>query len=178
MNKLLFVSLMIFVAAMSRLIPHPGNFTPVMAIALFSGASILSKRDSLLIPFFAMLISDAIIGFHSTMPVVYGCMALFTVLGWYLQKDKSIPKTIGLGLFGAVFFFVVTNFAVWAGSSMYEKSLAGLIECYVLAIPFFNNTVASTLLYGIMLFGSARVLEKIQFASAVKVAVEIPKRQK
>ena len=61
MNKILFVSLMIFVAAMSRLIPHPGNFTPVMAIALFSGASILSKRDSLLIPFFAMLISDAII---------------------------------------------------------------------------------------------------------------------
>ena len=76
MNKILFVSLMIFVAAMSRLIPHPGNFTPVMAIALFSGASILSKRDSLLIPFFAMLISDAIIGFHSLMPVVYGCMAL------------------------------------------------------------------------------------------------------
>ena len=169
MNKILFVSLMIFVAAMSRLIPHPGNFTPVMAIALFSGASILSKRDSLLIPFFAMLISDAIIGFHSLMPVVYGCMALFTVLGWYLQKDKGIVKTVGFSVLGAVFFFVVTNFAVWLGSSLYEKSIAGLIQCYVLAIPFFNNTVASTLLYGIILFGSVKAFERMQVRETVTI---------
>lgn len=162
MNKILFVSLMIFVAAMSRLIPHPGNFTPVMAIALFSGASILSKRDSLIIPFLAMLISDSIIGFHSLMPVVYGCMALFTILGWNLQKEQSITKTMGFSVLGAVFFFVVTNFAVWATSGMYEKTIAGLIQCYVLAIPFFTNTLASTLLYGFILFGATRSFEKLQ----------------
>lgn len=162
MNKILFVTLMIFVAAMSRLIPHPGNFTPVMAIALFSGASILSKRDSLIIPFLAMLISDAIIGFHSLMPVVYGCMALFTILGWKLQKEQSITKTMGFSILGAVFFFVVTNFAVWATSGMYEKSIAGLIQCYVLAIPFFTNTIASTLLYAFILFGATKSFEKLQ----------------
>lgn len=168
MNKLVFVSIMIFVAAMSRLIPHPGNFTPVMAIAIFAGASILSKRESLLIPFFAMLVSDAIIGFHSLMLVVYGCMALLTILGWKLQNDRTLSKTLGFGLIGAVFFFVVTNFAVWATSGMYTKDLAGLTECYVLAIPFFQNSVISTLLYGFILFGSTKLFDRVEFAK-VKV---------
>lgn len=162
MNKLVFVSIMIFVATMSRLIPHPGNFTPVMAIAVFAGASILSKRESLLIPFLAMLVSDAIIGFHVLMPVVYGCMALFTILGWKLQSNHTLSRTLGFGFLGAVFFFVVTNFAVWATSAMYTKDLAGLTECYVLAIPFFQNTVASTLLYGFILFGSTKLFERYE----------------
>ena len=162
MNKLVFVSIMIFVAAMSRLLPHPGNFTPVMAIAIFAGASILSKKESLLIPFLAMLVSDAIIGFHSLMPVVYGCMALLTVLGWKLQNDRTLSKTLGYGLVGAVFFFVVTNFAVLATSAMYTKDMAGLTECYVLAIPFFQNSVISTLLYGFILFGSTKLFERYE----------------
>lgn len=162
MNKLVFVSIMIFVAAMSRLLPHPGNFTPVMAIAIFAGASILSKKESLLIPFLAMLVSDAIIGFHSLMPVVYGCMALLTVLGWKLQNDRTLSKTLGYGLVGTVFFFVITNFAVWATSAMYTKDMAGLTECYVLAIPFFQNSVISTLLYGFILFGSTKLFERYE----------------
>ena len=157
-----FVSIMIFVAAMSRLLPHPGNFTPVMAIAIFAGASILSKKESLLIPFLAMLVSDAIIGFHSLMPVVYGCMALLTVLGWKLQNDRTLAKTLGYGLVGTVFFFVITNFAVWATSAMYTKDMAGLTECYVLAIPFFQNSVISTLLYGFILFGSTKLFERYE----------------
>ncbi|MBK8397860.1 MAG: hypothetical protein IPL26_21805 [Leptospiraceae bacterium] len=162
MNKLVFVSIMIFVAALSRLIPHPGNFTPVMAIAIFAGASILSKRESLIIPLIAMLISDVIIGFHSLMLVVYGCMALFTFFGWNLQKNNTLPRTLGFGLFGAVFFFVVTNFAVWISSGMYTKDISGLIECYVLAIPFFHNTVLSTLIYGFILFGGTKLFEKYE----------------
>lgn len=170
MNKLLFTSILIGTAAMSRLLPHPGNFTPVMAIALFAGASILTKKESLLIPFLAMLISDAIIGFHSLIPVVYGCMALFTVLGWHLQKEKGILKTAGLGILGAGFFFIVTNFAVWAGSSMYEKSIAGLIQCFTLAIPFFQNTVTSTLLYSLILFGGIRLFERLESKNILQTA--------
>lgn len=174
MNKFLFASLLIFVAAFSRLIPHPGNFTPVMAIALFSGATVLSKRESLLVPFLAMLISDAIIGFHSLIPVVYGCMALFTILGWYLRENRNAIKTIGFSLFAAIFFFVTTNLGVWATSTMYEKTFAGLIECYVLAIPFFQNTVISTVLYTVTLFGMISLFEKYQTQHMVKVTTDIP----
>ncbi|HMV43336.1 MAG TPA: hypothetical protein PK079_20670 [Leptospiraceae bacterium] len=178
MNRFLFISLLITVAAFSRLLPHPGNFTPVMAIALFSGATILSKRESLLVPFLAMLISDAIIGFHSLIPVVYACMAVITIMGWYLKDNRSFSRTLGFSLIGAVLFFIVTNFGVWATSGMYEKSLNGLIQCYILAIPFFQNTLASTLIYSLVLFGAILLFEKIQTQSFAKATIPVDNKKR
>ena len=151
---------LIVAAAMTRLIPHPPNFTPVEATALFAGAYFLDRRFAILVPIAAMLLSDIFIGFfHGTLPVVYGCMAVIAWFGHGLMKKRSALRIAGYGLASAVFFFVVTNFAVWAGSGMYPLSFAGLVECYTMALPFFKNTLAGVAFYSIVLFGGFALLE-------------------
>tara|TARA_R100001509_G_scaffold157668_1_gene122014 strand:- start:36 stop:482 length:447 start_codon:yes stop_codon:yes gene_type:complete len=121
---------MLFCIVASRLLPHPPNFTPVIAVFMMSG------MVSLLPCLIAYIISDAIIGFHSYMLWVYG--SLFAIA--YLQRGA---------IFSATLFFVVTNFAVWTGG-WYGYTLEGLITCYIMAIPFFVNMLISTLIFSEM----------------------------
>jgi hypothetical protein len=151
--RFIFIATLILMAALSRLLPHPPNFTPVAAIALLGGAY-LSKRLAFLLPLAAMFISDLIIGFHSTMWAVYLSMAIISFIGIGLAKGLNVQKIIGGALTGSLIFFVVTNFAVWMGSAYYTQDVAGLIHCYTLAIPFFSNTVMGDLFYSGILFGS------------------------
>jgi hypothetical protein len=138
-------------AALSRFIPHPPNFAPIAAMALFGGVY-LDKRYRLLIPFCAMLISDYFIGFHNTMPFVYGSFVLAALLGVWLRNHKTVGWIVGASIASSILFFVVTNFGVWV-MGMYPQNLAGLVECYVAAIPFFRNTLLGDLLYVAVLFG-------------------------
>ncbi len=150
MNFIVAVLLILF-AAFSRLIPHPANFTPIAAIALFSGVY-LKKRYFLIIPVAAMLLSDIFLGFHSTMIWVYGSFALIALIGLWLKSHKKAGYIFGTTLVSSVIFFIVTNFGVWL-SGYYGYSFNGLIECYVMAIPFFKNTVAGDLFYVAAMFG-------------------------
>lgn len=145
---------MIFLAALSRLVPHPPNFTPVAAMALFAGARFADRRAAFLVPLAAMLLSDLAIGLHGLIPVIYGSFALIVCMGLWLRRREGAPAVAGVALAGSLLFFVTTNFAVWALGSPYPKTAQGLLACYTAAIPFFGNTVMGDLFYSAMLFGS------------------------
>ncbi len=148
---------LVFGAAALRLLPHPPNFTPIAAIALFGGAHFERKRWAFAVPLTAMALSDAVLrvlfgwGFDS---VVYATFALIVCLGFLLRNKRTAPLPVaGAALAAAMTFYLTTNFAVWATSGMYAKTLAGLVNCYVAAIPFFGPTVAGDLFYSAALFG-------------------------
>lgn len=144
-----------------RVMPHPWNFTPIGAIALFGGAHFERRSFAVLAPLLTMLIGDAFIGFHSLMLVIYATYALIAVIGMLLRDRRtSVPAIAGSVLLSATLFYLVTNFAVWMTSAMYAKSTAGLVACYVAALPFFGNTLASDALFTALLFGTFAVSER------------------
>ncbi len=141
-------------AAALRLLPHPPNFAPIAAIALFGGVY-LSRKFALGIPILAMLVSDIFIGFYKpvVMASVYGSFVLCGLIGLWLKKHKKAGTIIGSSLLCSVLFFIITNFAVWAFTPWYTKTLAGLVQCYVLALPFFRNTLLGDIFYVGVFFG-------------------------
>jgi hypothetical protein len=167
--NILLVLLLILFAAFSRLIPHAPNFTPVISLALFAGAY-LGKRLAFLVPVAAMLMSDLVVGFYDpvSMLFVYGSLLLIVAMGNTMNNRVSLIKLGGFSLAGAVLFFVLTNFGVWiVPNSMYPRTLAGLIECYVMGIPFFGNTVYSALLYSALMFGVYEAAERFVFSHSL-----------
>jgi hypothetical protein len=147
------LTVMILLAALSRLLPHPPNFTPIEAMALFGGAYFANRWLSVLVPLLAMLLADFFLGFHSGMPVVYGTIFLISVLGFALRGKTTVLRVASFGLISATVFFVITNFAVWAGSAMYPMTANGLLGCYIAGIPFFHWQLAGVAIYSIILFG-------------------------
>jgi len=107
-----------------------------------------------------MFLSDLLIGFHSQMPLVYGAFAVIVAMGFWLREKKSAANIAGASLIAATFFFIVSNFSVWAFDGLYPLTVQGLVTCYVAAIPFFQNTVAATLVYAALLFGGFAFAEK------------------
>ncbi len=152
----------IAVAAALRLVPHPPNFTPIGAMALFSGAY-LGRRGliALVAPLGAMLLSDAILGFYPGLAVNYLAIALIVLLGSQALRRIAPLRLFGTALAASLIFFAVSNFGVWATSGMYPLSAAGLAACYVAAIPFFQNTLAGDLFYSALLFGGFALLERL-----------------
>src|SRR5438128_711996 len=158
--RLLVLVCMILAAAASRIVPHPPNMASIAAVALFGGVYLSNKRLAFLVPVGALLLSDFVLGFYRHMEIVYGSFALAVCIGLLLRKRRSIPRIAGATLAGSVVFFVITNFGVWAFESLYPKSFAGLIACYVAAIPFFQNTLMGDALYTAVLFGGFALAEK------------------
>ncbi len=150
--------LLIAVAAFSRMLPHPSNFTPIAAIALFGGVY-LDKRFAFIVPILAMLVSDYFIGFYGGMYWVYGSFVLIGLIGLWLRNHKKPLLILGGTLASSIIFFVVTNFGVWmTPGSIYAHNWAGVVECYVAAIPFFRNTVGGDLLFVAVMFGLYELL--------------------
>ncbi len=158
--ELLFVLLLIAFGIATRFLPHPPNFVPIAALALF-GAVYLPRKFALLVPLLAMLLSDAFIGFYTlyVMFSVYGSFLLIGVLGFWLKRHKKWYTIGGSAFLGAVLFFLITNFAVWAFTPWYAKSLAGLWQCYLMALPFFKNTLLGNLFYAACFFGIYELAE-------------------
>jgi hypothetical protein len=170
MHRFRFVVLasMILAAATSRLIPHPPNFTPIGAMALFGGACYASRRAAFLVPLGAMLLSDLAIGLmsrdlwrglHALIPIIYGSFAVAVCLGFWLRHRRRILPIAGTVLASSVLFFVVSNLAVWVVSSWYPKTWGGLVACYVAALPFFRSTLLGDALYASVLFGGLALAE-------------------
>ena len=152
----------ILIAAVLRLVPHPPNFTPIGAMALFSGAYLGRKGViAFAAPLGALLLSDLVLGFYRGMPTVYFSVALVVIIGW-LSLQRLSPLRIGAAaIASSVLFFVVTNFGMWLSSGFYPRTLAGLEACYIAAIPFFQNTVAGDLFYATLLFGGWKIAETL-----------------
>ena len=153
LKKEIFPISLIVILAFARLIPHPPNFTPIIAVAIISGYFFKNFNLSVLILLAAMLISDLFIGFYENIIYVYASLLLITFIFHKISNKINFKNLFICGFAGSLIFFVVSNFGVWVLGSpgvydiAYEKSLSGLIECYILAIPFFGNTFMSTLIF-------------------------------
>jgi len=138
----------------ARLMPHAPNFTPIAASALFAGAVLRSRTLALAVPVASMLASDFILDGYDwrVMGVVYAALALPALLGRW-GRTRSAIVLAPLALSSSLIFFATTNFAVWAFSGMYTHDLAGLVHCYVAALPFLQNTVIGDMFWTTLLFG-------------------------
>jgi hypothetical protein len=147
-------------AAALRLLPHPWNFSPIGAMALFSGAYLGRRAWAFVAPLAALLLSDVALGFYRGMEFVYASVALIVLIGWAVGSRRT-PLRVGVGAVAAsVSFFVITNFGMWLFSGFYPVTPAGLAACYVAAIPFFQNTLAGDLFYAALLFGGFALAER------------------
>lgn len=159
---------LVALAALARLIPHAPNLAPIAAVALLSG-SIYKFPRSLILPLAAMAISDVFIGF-SPWPItltVYGSFALTALLGTFLRK-RAFWKVPATALAGSLLFYAVTNFVVWLTSGMYQPTFAGLVYCYVNALPFLKNTIIGDMTYTIVLFVLIRnYLPKLNYSGSL-----------
>lgn len=148
-------------AAALRIVPHAPNFSPIGAMALFSGAHLSRRGAAFAAPLAALLLSDAVLGFYSHMEVVYGSMALVVCLGWGLAAHRSPARIAGFSLAGSALFFLLTNFGVWAFDDLYPRSVSGLIACYTAAIPFFQSSLVGDLIYAAVFFGGFVLIERL-----------------
>ena len=158
-KELAIVLLLITVGVVLRLLPHPANFAPISAIALFGGVY-LSRKTALVLPLLAMLIGDFFLGFYELRLglTVYASFLLIAGLGLLIKNRKSIFAVAGGALAGSILFFLTTNFAVWAFTPWYAKTISGLLNCYLTAIPFFKNTLLGDLFYATIFFGAYELI--------------------
>ena len=156
MNNLRLLTLLALILSVSliRLLPHPPNFTPVLAVALFAGAQFTDRRLAFLIPLLAMFAADLFLGLHATLPFVYGAIALMVLLGVWLNKHLTVTYTALTTVTGSLLFFIITNFGAWLVlPGLYARSFDGLVAAYIAAIPFYRNALAGDLLFTAALFG-------------------------
>lgn len=160
-----FVTLAVIVlaAALCRLVPHPFNFTPIGAMALFGGAYFTRKVWAFVVPLMAMLVSDLILGFHSSMWAVYGSFILIVALGMVLLRKITVGRILAASTLSSVLFFLITNFAVWMHpGSLYPKTFMGLLASYIAGLQFYQqdlfgnlflNTVMGDLFFTTLMVG-------------------------
>jgi hypothetical protein len=151
----------IVAAAALRLVPHPPNFTPIGAMALFSGAYLGRRGLAFVAPLAALFLSDLVLGFYHGMGTVYFSVALIVMLGALALRRASAVRVGFAALASSVLFFILTNLGMWLFSGFYPRTLAGLETCYIAAIPFFQNTLAGDLFYAALLFGGFAVAERM-----------------
>ena len=165
-SYLVILAVLIALGVAGRLLPHPPNFTPMAAIALFAGFIFIKRYMAVVAVISTMLLCDyfafgslSVSWFGSkSMFVVYLALLFPIVFKNFLQKKIGVLRIFGAALASSSVFFLATNFAVWAFSPMYEKTLEGLVLCYTMAIPFFQNTVAGDLIWSGVIFGAYFVL--------------------
>jgi hypothetical protein len=165
-NQIFLTIALILFGIVSRILSHTvnfmPNFSPVAAIALFSGFYFKGKWQ-IIMPLLIMLTSDSFIGFYSLgiMLAVYICIILNAFLGRLINKEKIGNRLLPIALLGSSIFYLVTNFAVWSLSSWYPHTIAGLLNCYYLALPFFRNTLLGDVFYSGVLFGAYAVVHNL-----------------
>jgi hypothetical protein len=151
----------VLAAAALRIAPHPLNFAPIGALALFGGAYFSSKRAAIVVPMVSLLVGDIFVGFHALLLYVYASFLVSVAVGFWLRDNKSVSRIGTATIAGAIQFFLITNFAVWAASiGNYPKTWSGLVACYAAGAPLFWNTVAGDAFYVVLLFGAMAWAEK------------------
>lgn len=165
-SNLIAVSLLIIAAALTRLMPHWPNFTPIAAMGLLAGATVKDKKLAYIIPLAALFLSDVCLQVFTAIPLpwkfvgfyswgqlfTYGAFIIIVFMGTFIHKIR-FRSVVASSVLASVVFFLITNFSVWLLGDMYPKSGGGLVSCYVAGIPFFGNTVIGDLFYCGMLFG-------------------------
>lgn len=161
------ISGFIVIGVLSRLLPHPPNFTAMNAIALFGVMYLGSRWLSLATVLASVFLTDMVLGFHSTMSFVYLSFGLIVLLGSLFKEGISFHRLPLVSLVSSMLFFLVTNFGEWITGTLYPKTLNGLVLCYLAAIPFFCNQIVGDLCYGAVLYGYMYALQKY-FSACVR----------
>ncbi len=137
--------------AMFRFVPHPPNAVPIVAMALFAGAFFSNRIHAYLVPLVAMILSDLILGFHSTVLYVYAGIMATVVIGSFL--NQVTVYRVGLAaVIASIAFFLITNFGAWMHHNMYSQDLNGLLQAYVAGIPFLRNSLIANLIFSYLVF--------------------------
>ena len=166
--RFLSVILLVLVAALSRLLPHPPNFTAIGAMSLFGGIYLSQRWIALLVPLVSLFISDLILNnvvysafnngqfvwFYDGFAWIYGSVALTVVLSWVMLRRINPTNVVLTSVICSILFFLITNFGSWTSGGLgYPKTAVGLLECYTAAIPFFINSLAGDVVFCGVLFG-------------------------
>jgi hypothetical protein len=146
---------LILLGAVLRVLPHPDNFAPIAAIALFGAVYIKDKRIALALPLMAMIVSDIFIGFDSFQArlVIYGTFLLMGLIGLWIRNHKNVFTVVGGSILGSTIFYLITNLVWLYDTRMYPHTFDGQILSYTNALPFFRNTLAGDLFYVVLFFG-------------------------
>ena len=147
LRKEIFPISLILILAFARLIPHPPNFTPIIAVAILSSCFFRNVYLSIAILLVSMLLADVVIGFYKDMLFVYISLLLIPIIFFKISSKMNYKNLFIFGFVGALIFYLISNFGVWLVGNLYSKDIDGLVECYYLAIPFFRNTLFSTIFY-------------------------------
>jgi hypothetical protein len=159
---------LICTALLGRVLPHPPNFSPLTAVALFAGAFIRPRLAALFIPISVLLMSDLYIGFSWDSVAVYFsffCILVFSMKGLKIPSTKNACFS---SVLASTFFFIVTNFWVWMDGRLYSRTWDGLIACYTMAIPFFGNSLISDVVFTALLFGCYNFVVNLKLVPSVQ----------
>ncbi len=164
--------MLLLLAVASRLIPHPANFAPMGAMALFGSAYFSRKYLAILLPIIATWLSDLFINnviyaqyypnftwFYDGFYWQYGTYVLIGLLGLLIFKKVNLKRVLTGSLVSALIFFLITNLGCWIGNPTYPQNITGLLECYAMGIPFLKGTLLGDLFYCGILFGSFEFLK-------------------
>ncbi len=169
---LIMIACLIGLDVAARLVPHAPNFTPVAATALFAASVLRMRALAVLVPIAGMMLGDAMLGSYDAriMIAVYATLALPACAGALSRTLRRPLWIVPILVSSSLIFFLVTNLAVWAFGAMYPANAAGLLTCYVAALPFLRNMLAGDLFWGFALFGGYWLLQGIRAASAAAAA--------
>lgn len=175
LKKEIFPISLILILAFARLIPHPPNFTPIIAVAIMSGYFFKNIKLSFVVLLISMLLADVFVGFYNHMFFVYLSLFLITFIFFKISDKINFKNLFVFGFLGSLIFYLVSNFGVWASGVLspvtnlpYEKNLNGLINCYFLAIPFFKNTLFSTIIFSYAAFFANHFFAKMEQKKIVR----------
>jgi len=158
-RKRLWIGLVVL-GACARLLPHPWNFTPMMATGLFAGTYARKTSVGIFATMSALALSDAVMGFYSGFWYVYGAMLIPVLLGRAIRNRSGVGPIVATALASSLSFFLITNFMVWATSPLYPRTVAGLAASYVAGIPFYQNQLLGDAFYTLAMFGGYALLRR------------------
>lgn len=165
----------IVAAVILRITPHIPNFAPVTAIALFGGAY-LSRKTAIFLPLAVIIISDYLLLYinpngvdfskihpvnsmlYSTTLFVWGSFLISSLIGIWIGKKKTVSRVAVGAVLASLQFFVITNFGVWLVDNFYPMTFAGLVQSYVMGLPFYRGTFLGDLFYTGLFFGGYEFL--------------------
>jgi len=155
--------IILFSLVLFRIVPHPPNFTPIIAFAVISAYFFNNQILAFFILALSLIISDFIIGFYNGFVFNYIILFFLLFTSKILFKNLNFKSVTILSLYGSTTFFVISNFMVWLNSGMYEHTLDGLLFCYINAIPFYGNTLISTFFFSYLLLLFDMTIKKYEF---------------
>ena len=159
---------LIIIGILLRFIPHTANFTPVAAIAIFAGVY-LNKKQAFIVPFLLMVLSDIFLGMHNVVLFTWGSFILVTCLGILAKNHKTFKVIASTSVVSSVLFYLITNFGVWV-MGWYPQTAKGLLDCYILGLPFLRTFTVATLVYTVVFFGAYEfIASKVRSTKLAKV---------